>query len=209
MKLNLTAFHFKQLLEKGYSLDQIFILKMIHEQSDISILVKENVKISALYQSLIRKGLICEKEDKLTTLGNELLIFLNTKSPERLKRKKSENDSEFEQWWNAFPSVDIFLYKGKQFSGCRTLRQNKDECRLKFEAIVAEGEYTPLMLINALKFDIMQKKEQSIKTGANKLTYLQNSLTYLRQRSHEPYIELIKEGIITTNIQEEYNGINL
>ena len=34
----------------------------------------------------------------------------------------------------------------------------------------------------------------SVKLSTNKLTYMQNSLTYLNQRSYEPFIELIKEG---------------
>jgi hypothetical protein len=41
---------------------------------------------------------------------------------------------------------------------------------------------------------VLQKKESSLKNSTNKLTYMQNSLTYLNQRSFEPFIELIKEG---------------
>jgi hypothetical protein len=41
---------------------------------------------------------------------------------------------------------------------------------------------------------VLQKKENSVKQRSNKLTYLQNSATYLNQRSYEPFIELIKEG---------------
>jgi hypothetical protein len=65
---------------------------------------------------------------------------------------------------------------------------------LKFDKILLEGEYTAADLIAALKFDVEQKKENSVKLGTNKLTYMQNSLTYLNQRSYEPFIELIKEG---------------
>jgi hypothetical protein len=75
------------------------------------------------------------------------------------------------------------------------LRQNKDECRLRFDKILLEGEYTAAELIEALKFDVLQKKESSVKSGTNRLTYMQNSLTYLNQRSYEPFIELIKEGV--------------
>jgi len=41
---------------------------------------------------------------------------------------------------------------------------------------------------------VAQKKENSVKTGTNRLSYMQNSFTYLNQRSFEPFIELIKEG---------------
>jgi hypothetical protein len=65
-----------------------------------------------------------------------------------------------------------------------------------------EGEYSASILINALLYDITQKKEMSVKTGNNKLSYMQNSLTYLTQRSYEPFIELMNEGVV---IQESNN----
>jgi hypothetical protein len=49
-------------------------------------------------------------------------------------------------------------------------------------------------MIAALEYEVLQKKENSVKVKTNKLTYMQNSLTYLNQRSFEPFIELVKEG---------------
>ena len=49
-------------------------------------------------------------------------------------------------------------------------------------------------LLEAIKYEVLQKKENSVKTGVNKMTFMQNSLTYLNQRTFEPFIELIKEG---------------
>lgn len=199
MKLILTPYHFAELQTRGYSLDIIFILKMIYEQVDISLFIKESPKIAVLYSTLIRKGLITE-EEKITTMGKELLDFMETKESRRISKKKVDGD-EFLLWWNEFPSSDIFDYAGKHFQGCRSLRQNKEECRAKFDKIVSEGEYSVIELIEALKYDVKSKKEASIKTGTNKLTYMQNSLTYLNQRSYEPFLELIKSGtkIIETN----------
>jgi hypothetical protein len=79
---------------------------------------------------------------------------------------------------------------------------NRDECRLAFDKILIEGEYPASTLINALLYDVTQKKEMSVKTGNNKLSYMQNSLTYLNQRSYEPFIELMNEGVV---IQESNN----
>ena len=151
------------------------------------------MKIAALYQTLIRKGLISDTDDKITTQGEELLKFMETKEATKIVKRKPAT-SEFEEWWKAYPGTDTFTHKGKKFSGNRGLRQNKDECRLRFDKILLEGEYTAAQLIEALEFDILQKKENSVKTSNNKLTYMQNSLTYLNQRSYEPFIELIKEG---------------
>ena len=193
INLKLTPYHFEELIKKSYSLDLIFLLKLIEEQYDVSSLCEDSMKIAALYQSLVRKGLITDTEDKLTTIGKELLQFIETKESTKIVKKKPAT-TEFEEWWKVYPGTDTFTHNGKKFSGNRGLRQNKDECRLKFDKILLEGEYTAADLIAALKFDVEQKKENSVKLGTNKLTYMQNSLTYLNQRSYEPFIELIKEG---------------
>ena len=193
MNLKLTPYHFEELIKKSYSLDLIFLLKLIEEQYDTSSLTQDSMKIAALHQTLVRKGLITEAGDKLTTLGQELIKFIDTKESKKIVKKKPAT-TEFEEWWKAYPGTDTFKHKGKSFVGARSLRQNKDECRLRFDKILLEGEYTASELTEALKFDVLQKKENSVKTGTNRLTYMQNSLTYLNQRSYEPFIELIKEG---------------
>jgi hypothetical protein len=151
------------------------------------------MKIASVYQSLIRKGLITENDDKLTTIGKDLLTFVDTKTSARIiKRKPATTD--FEEWWKAYPGTDAFEYKGKSFKGTRALRLYKDDCRLKFDKIILEGDYTAVQLIAALNYEIIQKKENSISTNSNRLTFMQGSAVYLNQRSYEPFIELINEG---------------
>jgi hypothetical protein len=191
--LKITPYHFEELIKKSYSLDVIYLLKLIEDQFDVQPLCQNSMKIAALYQTLIRKGLISDTDDKITTQGEELLKFMETKEATKIVKRKPAT-TEFEEWWKAYPGTDTFTHKGKKFSGNRGLRQNKDECRLRFDKILLEGEYTAAQLIEALNFDVLQKKENSVKTGNNKLTYMQNSLTYLNQRSFEAFIELIKEG---------------
>ena len=193
MKLNLSPWHYEELIKKSYSLDHIFLLKLIHENYDVTNLVEDSLKISAIHQGLIRKGLITDN-GALTTIGVELLVFLDTKEQTKLVKKKSTT-SDFEEWYKTFPGTDTFTHKGKTFTGSRNLRQNPADCRIKFDKILIEGEYTTKELIEALKFDVLQKKEASVQENTNKLKYMQNSLTYLNQRSYEPYIELIKQGI--------------
>lgn len=193
MKLKITPYHFEELIKKGYSLDVIYMLKLIEQQVDVQALCTDNVKITALYQTLIRKGLISDNDEKITIQGRELLQFIETKEPTKIIKRKPAN-TEFEEWWKVYPGTDTFIYKDKKFTGARSLRQNKDECRTKFDKILLEGEYTGAQLIEALEYDVRQKKELSLKTATNKLSYMQNSLTYLNQRSFEPFIELIKEG---------------
>lgn len=151
------------------------------------------MKIASLYQGLIRKGLITST-DELTVNGTELLAFLETKGESGKKFiKKKPATAEFEQWYKTFPGTDTFTHRGRTFTGSRSLRHSKDDCRMKFEKILLEGEYTATELIEALKYDVLQKKEASVSENTNKLKYMQNSLTYLNQRSYESFIELIKE----------------
>jgi hypothetical protein len=193
MNLKVTPYHFEELIKKSYSLDLIFLLKLIEEQFDIQPLCTNSMKVAALHQTLIRKGLITDTEDKLTTLGIELLQFIKSEESTKIVKKKPAT-TEFEEWWKAYPGTDNFTHKGKKFVGSRTLRSNRDECRLRFDKILLEGEYTAADLIAALEFDVLQKKENSVKTGTNRLSYMQSSATYLNQRSYEPFIELIKDG---------------
>jgi len=207
MKLDITYFHFEELLKKGYNLDVVFLLKLIEENYDVRALRDDNIKIEALYQTLVRKGLITEKG--LTLTGKELLKFINIKEPTVRIQKKVDITSEFEEWWKAFPGTDNFTHKGKKFSGDRTLRKTKEDCQLKFDKILEEGEYTAKDLIDSLNLDVLQKKENSVKTGANKLTYMQNSLTYLNQRSFEPFIDLLKEGYVVEDKAPTNGGTDI
>lgn len=188
--MNITSEQFKVLISKGYSLDVLFILKMIDEGQDISSLT-ENKKIELLYHTLVRKGLITE-DNKVTLEGRSLLGFLST-SEIVIQKRKPVADDGFTKWWSTYPGTDTFTHKGRTFSGTRGLRVKKDDCKLLLTKIVGEGEYTIDELIKALEIEVTQKKDNSVKTGTNKLTYMQNSLTYLNQRTFEPFIELARK----------------
>jgi hypothetical protein len=194
MKLQLTPGKFLEIVKKSYSLDIIYLLKLIEDETDIKDLLEDSAKMSVIHQSLIRKGLITDDGNKLTTIGKDLIKFIESEDDLKFVKKKSSVD-EFETWWKTFPGTDTFTHKNKKFTGSRSLRQNKEDCKIKFNKILIEGEHTSEQLIKALNYDVEQKKEASIKQGTNKLTYMQNSLTYLNQRSYEPFIELINEGI--------------
>lgn len=193
MNLQLNFSHFEQIYKNGYTLDVIFLLKLVEEEVDISILCKESLKLEALYQSIYRKGLV-SKECKLTLEGKNVLKFLDEEHPLEELKKIVANEDDFSLWWKSYPGTDTFTHKGKIFAGTRSLRTKKDDCKIKLNKIIAEGEHTLEQLIQALEYEVHQKKETSVSSGANKLSYMQNSLTYLNQRTFEPFVELIKEG---------------
>ncbi len=200
MKFNVTPSHFEQLLKQSYSLDHIFLLKLVEANVDIQPLIDGSMKIAGLYQSLVRKGLVSDVTEKITHLGRELLTFADSEVKQPIKKLKQKPE-DFDAWWNVFPSTDNFEHRGKKFAGSRALKRSRDDCRIKFNKILAEGEYVAKDIIDATNLDVYLKKEASLRTGDNKLSFLQNSLTYLTQRSFEPFIEMIKTGVEVPNAQ--------
>lgn len=205
MRLNISAHQFEELIKRGHNLDVIFLLKLVDEQYNVSPLCEKSMKIASVYQSLIRKGLITKDDEKITVLGRDLLVFIDTKIDTKIIRRKPAT-TDFEEWWKTYPGTDSFDYKGKSFKGTRALRLHKDDCRLKFDKILLEGDYTAAQLIAALNFEVNQKKEISITENANRLKFMQGSSVYLNQRAFEPFIELINDGATITEAKLKPQG---
>ena len=191
LNLILTAFHFTEILKRGFSLDQIAVLKITEFDLDITDLCLD-AKFRNITDTCVRKGLLTE-DFKITLEGKSLIEYLTKEESIKLPRKKSTS-GPIDSFWKAFPSTDTFEHKGKKFQGSRALKTDKPECKIKLEAILNEGEHTLEQIVKAVEYDVLMKKEESLKKGQNKLTYIQNSATYLKQRSFEPFIDLIKEG---------------
>ena len=191
MRIHISPKVFEELIKKSYNLDLIYLLKLIEEQYDVIPMYEKSMKISALYQSLIRKGLITD-EDKLTLIGKDLLDYINNESDVKIVKRKPIT-TDFEEWWKNYPSTDSFEVNGKVFKGTRALRKGKQECKRKFKAIIEEGDYTAKQLTEALKFEVNQKVERSIKENKNIMTFMQGSIPYLNQRSFEGFIELMEQ----------------
>jgi hypothetical protein len=193
MNLKITHYHFEQIYKAGYTLDIIYVLKLVDEGFDVTSLC-EDPKISVLCQTVRRKGLLTE-EFKMTTVGKAILGFLDEEGePDKKLVKKKASSESFDLWWKAYPGTDTFTHSGKDFTGTRSLRAKKDDCKAKLNSILAEGEYTIEEMIAALEYEVLQKKENSVVNKTNKLSYMQNTLTYLNQRTFEPFIELIRDG---------------
>jgi hypothetical protein len=186
----------------------VFLLKLVEEGHDIKELSKGDAKLEIICQGVYRKGLV-SGENKLTLTGKNVLKFLKEEAPTEKIIKNKPVSEDFDRWWKAYPGTDTFKHAGKTFSGTRALRRDIENCKLKFNAILSEGEYTADDLIGALEFDILQKKENSVKNNSNKLKYMQNSLTYLTQRSFEPFIELVREGITIKESTKPVGGTNI
>lgn len=192
MRMHITPQIFKELIIRSYNLDLIYLLKLIEEQYDVQPLYEDSMKISALYQSLIRRGLITAEEEKLTTIGKDLLKWFDDASGTKIIKRKPLT-TDFEEWWKNYPPTDSFEVNGQVFKGTRALRKGKEECKRKFKTILEEGEYTAQQLIDALKYEVEQKIERSIRERKNLMSYMQGSIPYLNQRTFEGFIELMKQ----------------
>lgn len=181
-----------KLVKKGYSYDYIYILLCVKAGIPLDHL-KSTEKTSAMIKTIERKGLLTS-DGKITLEGQNLIDFSESEEENPILVKKKSEVDEIAMFWKVFPATDTFEHKGKKFAGSRALRINKEGCRIKLKAILNTGEYTLDEILAAIEYDVLSKKEASIKEGTNKLKYMQNSLTYLNQLSFEPYIELIKQG---------------
>lgn len=189
---------FEQILSLGLCLNSYFLLTLIEGGFEVPPLPRW----LAWKQTLSRKGYITDETSdvcSITLTGREVLknIREDCHSYKALKKaSKATTAIEFDLWWAEFPGTDTFEFKGVKFQGARALRSKKDECRVKFNKIINEGEYTGDDMRRALSFEILQKKTLSVVTKQNKMSYFQNSSTYLHQRTFEPFIELSKQGIL-------------
>lgn len=195
IELKLTPSHFEELQKRGISLDLIFRLKMLDDGYDDTL---SGQRIVLLEKTLIRKG-FATNVGEITEEGKQLLASLSSsedipKLPKKVKEVKVIEESGFSKWWKTYPGSDTFEYKGRKFKGTRALKVKKVDCEKKIEKILASKEYTIDELVMALKLEISQKAENSIKTGQNKMTFFQNSLTYLNQQTYDPYVELVRAG---------------
>lgn len=195
MKLDLTVDHYRELIKKSYSLDLLYLLNLISEGYDVTPLIESSAKIKAIYLSLVRKGMITD-EEKLTVLGNDILEFVSKKLNTKFVKKKVEK-SDFDDWWAIYPTTDEFKMGNKLFKGSRGLRISKEKCRLAFNLIIGEGEYTHEDIIRATMYEVKMRKSNSLKKNKNELSWMKSSEPYLNQKAFEPFVVLSKTSVIT------------
>jgi len=192
MKLDITDAHFIELQKKGYTVDIVLMLSWVQKGLDLTHIIEGSKKIEVIYKSMKRKGLITEDE-QLTLVGVEILDFISKKTNTKMMKPKPVA-TDFDRWWEIFPSNDKFTVKGKNFGPTRSFKAKKDGCKLLFDKMTLEGEYTAQQIIDATLYDINLKMERSYKTNSNQLKFLQNSHTYLLNKIFGGFVNMgVKE----------------
>lgn len=181
---------YEKLFSLGLDMNDLFALHLCLKNLPM-ISEKESVefKLSSWRLKLMRKGLITS-DSRITLSGIALYNDLcGIKCPKCVPKK----ESDFERWWKVWPATDKFEYKYRSFELTRTIRSGKKQAEGKFKSIMNEGDYTVEEMIAVLEQEILAKKEESVRTGDNKLKYLNGPVPYLNQRKFEALIEQMRE----------------
>jgi len=188
----------EQLASLRLNLSHLWVLELLKDNYEIP----KSDSASSLLQGLERKLFVVD--GKITPSGVE---FYNNcvegkQTGPNNKPIEDKNLAYFEEFWATFPKNDTFEYKGRSFQGSRALKTGKkDEMKAKFDRIIAEGEVSATQLINALKVEIGQKKEMSIKTGQNKLSFMSAMPAWFNKRNYIGFIDITvpkqEEGLIS------------
>lgn len=199
---NITKEGFQELTKVKLTLDQLFYLECCRWRVSLKDVVPAD-KYLSWKQSLIRKGYVDELGNP-TADGLEALKAVKSGEPFKgaLERAAEDTLQGFDKWWNTFPPSDVFEIQGKRFEGSRTLRIRKNDCRDAFVKIMEEKTYSVDDLIGALQYEVQAKKQMSLKERDNKLRYMHNSLTYLKQRDFEGFMNTPKKTTIVESNED-------
>lgn len=177
----------------------------------LSLAIKKDNKFIAfdwITKSLVRKGWIDDNYN-ITVYGKDIynqLLLVNKKNKEINIKKtimdKFQKDlTDFENWWNVYPSTDHFIYNSVEYKGTQAKKIKKDECSDLF--ILLNAKYSFDDIIKATQYHIETAKKQSIKTNKNQISFIPNSLRYLREEVFQPFIEISKNEIHNSSSYKE------
>lgn len=183
-----------QYLEKIYlSLSHLWVLLAVAGGIDVDI-------PPALLSILERKNLLLN--GNLTNEGNVILdkyykpetIDIDNAKKE-LKKAKAETNSIFQEWWEHYPVGNTWRddeqHNSKLYKGTRGFRTKKDDCEKLYLKALADG-YKHQDMLDAIDYEVDEKKIESRKTGQNKLDYMVNTHSYLLNKLYINFIEMMK-----------------
>ncbi len=197
---NLSVSHFRTMVNDHVSLDELYLLELLYNKENIWEISQTRVKI--LIAGLIRKDLI--NTNGLTESG---LVYYNgfysCPEQETALGKIIPKEDLFEKWWKEYPPNDGFKVGNMVFDVTRSLKLKKEECRQKFNRIVVDGTSAE-RLINALKSEVVAKKNRSLIKKENQLTYMPGTLPYLNGRKFEGFLDV---EVRQTAIKDQNNNL--
>ncbi len=113
--------------------------------------------------------------------------------------------TDFEMWWEEFPKGNGFTHRGVKFPRTRALRCNEAKCEKKFNKILIEKNLIVEEMLTALRREVHNRMENSIKNKRNELTYMSNSYAYLNGGFYEAWLD---EEVEEEKIEKQNKLIN-
>jgi hypothetical protein len=182
---NFTEGQFDSLLKQKIPLECVFLLEMLVNERDV-----DNEPYLSYLQRLQRKGYIDGKQ-QLTEYGTALYKSLFEDIVAVKPRRVAEKNDLFEQWWETYPMSNDFTINGRHFQGSQMKRMQKAECQKLFNILC--NSFKGEDIIAATAYHINNAKEISFKKRENQLTYIPNSLRYIREKYFEAFIKKVAE----------------
>lgn len=181
-----------QYLEKiSLNLSHLWLLISIQDKIAVdvpaSILATLERKNMVLNGNLTNQGLqVLEKFYKPETIDMET-------AKKELKKAKTDYNILFLEWWTKYPVGNTWKDEttGRIWKGTRGFRVKQDDCEKLYLKALAEGTKHEDML-NAIDYELKEKKVESKRTGQNKLDYMVNTHSYLLNKLYLNFIEMIK-----------------
>lgn len=219
------------LSNKKLSLDQLFFLELIQKENlDFLNKLLDNIQYKQfVVHDLLNKKMILVSGNtfKLTDESRQLLSlydfisgddsgFIAQSDELEIDRPikvliSDDFDEKFNELWNLYPLTDKWEMDGVYGSNyyrhlhphSRTLKGAKLKIKEKYRILLKDkkNNLPHQDIINSLKYELWFRKLNStnIKNG---LSYMQNILTWINQKTFESYFELYQEHI------KEYGSIN-
>lgn len=109
--------------------------------------------------------------------------------------KMDENEA-FEKWWKTYPTSPAWVSDdgNKQFAGSRTLKNlRKPEAKKRYLKLINQG-IDQEDLLGALRFEIQQKKLDSIKKNENQMEYFKGMESYFNTERYLLYLDEYKKN---------------
>lgn len=172
------------------------MLQHYDQETDLTSYLQSS-KLAAWRITLIRKGYLTS-EDKVTELGKSLLIRgkidkVIAENKAEVKKAVAKIKTDFDKWWEAYPSSNYFVHRGVEFKGIQSKRIKKPLCKQHFQSFVDGGLFTAEEIIRATEFHIAMAKDMSVNRRDNQLSFIPNSERYLREQFFVPFIGKIAQ----------------
>jgi len=134
----------------------------------------------------------------ITEKGEEVIASTNTfyediKSTELSDETLTTFDTQFNEFWNTFPTSDKYL----GYPRTRILRNDKEHCKKYYKKALEEAKHEDI--IKSLIYEIKMRENNSQnnnKSSFSDFKFMKAAPTWLHQKEYNIYIQLMNDDVI-------------